>query len=157
MLRKTLTSLFYVERAITPDASTHRTYLWITIVLLAGPFLLSVRPGAEHSLGFFGLQLPPLCASKYLFHTECPGCGLTRAFVLLTHGQFRESLRCHRAGILVYAFFLYQLFFRVALLRKPDLCRSEPLTSFQHFSALTTIAALIINWCAALLLGSNGS
>src|SRR5688500_14697882 len=42
--------------------------------------------------------LPPLCSWKSLTGVDCPGCGLTRSFIALAHGQWRESLRFNPAG-----------------------------------------------------------
>ncbi len=36
-----------------------------------------------------------LCPIYRLFHRPCPGCGLTRAFLLLFQGKLRQSLAYH--------------------------------------------------------------
>src|SRR5256885_17256930 len=59
--------------------------------------------GASVLLGTFVLSLTslhgPICLSRTLFHMPCPGCGLTRSFVSLWHGQVLLSLRYHPFGL----------------------------------------------------------
>ena len=33
-----------------------------------------------------------ICPSKLIFHFPCPGCGLTRAFILLCHSQIVSAI-----------------------------------------------------------------
>ena len=58
-------------------------------------------PGRTGQIG----HLPSLCPFYNLTGLPCPGCGLTRAFVCLGHGQWRESLHWHPLGWLVYGVF----------------------------------------------------
>jgi hypothetical protein len=41
----------------------------------------------------------PLCALNALTGLECPGCGMTRAFLLVGHGRFREASATHPAAL----------------------------------------------------------
>ena len=77
--------------------------------VLAGSVLLPL-PGAGGSIG----HLPSVCPFYNLTGLPCPGCGLTRAFVCLGHGQWLESLHWHPLGWLVYGVFLL-LWFRSGL------------------------------------------
>ncbi|MEO7716422.1 MAG: DUF2752 domain-containing protein [Capsulimonas sp.] len=52
------------------------------------------------------LHLPSICPFYYLTGLPCPGCGLTRAFVLIGHGDLRQSLALHPLGWLAYTAFL---------------------------------------------------
>lgn len=50
-------------------------------------------------------HLPSFCPFYNLTGLPCPGCGLTRAFVCLGHGQWREAWHWHPLGWLIYALF----------------------------------------------------
>jgi hypothetical protein len=39
------------------------------------------------------------CPSKYLFHLDCPGCGLQRSFIALLKGNIVESFQLYPATI----------------------------------------------------------
>lgn len=54
-------------------------------LLLAVPFLLLLLPGNYFDAG------QSLCPSKVFFHTECPGCGLTRGVMHLMHFDFATA------------------------------------------------------------------
>jgi uncharacterized protein DUF2752 len=75
--------------------------------LLAIGFLLSlfllcalVPPGWVEGI--------PLCLFHYLTGWDCPGCGLTRAFFALFHGNFSQAIRFNAmAPVLVLWFAIY--------------------------------------------------
>jgi hypothetical protein len=94
--------------------------------------------------------------SKALFHVPCPGCGLTHSFVYLAQGRPRESLRWHRIGAILYAYFVYQVFFRIAILRRPQRIEAPVWIDVQHYAALGVIALLFLNWIAGAWCGGNG-
>lgn len=41
----------------------------------------------------------PLCLVKGLTGLDCPGCGMTRAFLLIGHGRFGEAAALHPGSI----------------------------------------------------------
>ena len=45
----------------------------------------------------------PLCAMKTYTGLQCPGCGLTRAFCAISHGQFRAAWGFNPFGFIFYA------------------------------------------------------
>lgn len=50
-----------------------------------------------------GWEAPlPLCAVKALTGLDCPGCGMTRAFVLIGHGRFAEAFALHPASPIAF-------------------------------------------------------
>ncbi len=63
----------------------------------------------------------PFCAVRSFLNIDCPGCGLTRSFAYLSHGQVRTSIDFHPLGIVIAAWLVYlfirQLFFLI--LKKP--------------------------------------
>ena len=75
---------------------TNNTTL-LRIGLLSGIFLIS-------------LIWQPHGVSLCLFHTvtgfECPGCGMTRAFCAISHGQIVEAIHFNLFSIPLYVFFL---------------------------------------------------
>ena len=48
-------------------------------------------------------HLPAFCPFYRLTGLPCPGCGLTRAFVCLGHGQVLAALHWHPLGWVLYA------------------------------------------------------
>lgn len=49
-----------------------------------------------------GIASHSICLFKNLLHLPCLFCGLTRSFVLITQGQWQQSLEYHLLGIPAY-------------------------------------------------------
>jgi hypothetical protein len=144
---------FYLSEADVRDVATHRWYLGICLFLTVLPvFMANSAPG--HVM-FFGLELPGSCMSRELFGTTCPGCGLTRSFVVLTHGQFRESLALHRLGFVLYLFFLWQIVYRCYCIHKRGAGIPLRLCRLQSYLGMGMVFALLANWGIGLFLGGN--
>ncbi|MGI4789608.1 MAG: DUF2752 domain-containing protein [Janthinobacterium lividum] len=73
-------------------------------LLLSGVFAASLLLPLPASTGRIA-HLPSICLFYNLTGLPCPGCGLTRAFVCIGHGQWRESLHWHPLGWLIYGIF----------------------------------------------------
>ena len=71
-------------------------------LLLSGVFaasvLLPLPRGANGQIG----HLPSVCLFYHLTGLPCPGCGLTRSFVCLSHGHVWESLHWHPLGPAIF-------------------------------------------------------
>lgn len=52
----------------------------------------------DGSLAVFGWTVPPLCVWKNLTGMDCLGCGLTRSFVWMGHGDLRAAFGLHAMG-----------------------------------------------------------
>lgn len=53
--------------------------------------------------------MPETCASKGLTGYDCPGCGLTRAFISISHGQFERAWKFNAASFVIYPFVAIQI------------------------------------------------
>lgn len=60
-------------------------------------------------VSWFGYEVPVLCSFRRLTGMNCPGCGLTRSFVFIGHGQIAEAFRLNPMGPLIYAAIAAQL------------------------------------------------
>ncbi len=86
--------------AHSPDARTRRT-----------PSVAASEVVAAAGVGALGIACllapdgiedgPILCPFRQLTGLPCPGCGLTRSWVYLTHGQYADSLAANPFGWLL--------------------------------------------------------
>jgi hypothetical protein len=54
------------------------------------------------------MEIPLLpCPIKYVFHIDCPGCGLQRSIIALFKGNLMESLSLYPATIPIFALLIY--------------------------------------------------
>ena len=60
--------------------------------------------------------VPHLCWSQSVAQFTCPGCGITRSIISMTHGSLDESLRFHRLGWALWLTFALQIPYRGARL-----------------------------------------
>jgi len=108
-----------------PDVSARRANDWQMLLLataaLVGAALLEVVDGQYIAIrGFAEYPFPHSCFSRSLFSVDCPGCGLTRSFVLVAHGKFAESFAMHHVGIPLAIAFAAQIPYRTLRLWKPE-------------------------------------
>lgn len=90
------------------QASAGTVWAILSVIFAASVFL--PLPGKDGSIA----HLPSLCPFYTLTGLPCPGCGLTRSFVSLGHGQWETSLHWHPLGWLV-AVILISLWLRNGL------------------------------------------
>jgi hypothetical protein len=124
--------------------------LAVAIVTVVAAFLMQVRSDDRVAPRFFAnLPLPPTCLSREWFGVKCPGCGLTRSFVDLAHGDWQASWVHHRLGWLLALTVLFQIPYRILSLRRP----TPPLLGdlLPKVFGYTLIAALICNWALEML------
>lgn len=125
----------------------HLFFATLAIVVVGLACALNVHDDRVALAGFADYPLPHLCMSRSMFGVTCPGCGLTRSFVYLAHGDWQAAWRAHRLGWLMAAIVLFQIPYRAWMLagRRDAL----PARLVQAF-AVAVVALLIINWGLSL-------
>jgi hypothetical protein len=142
-----------LERQAIFRRRRHREVLVISAAVIVLAFLLEVHGDQRVAFRFLpAWPLPETCVSRKLFHVNCPGCGLTRSFVHLAHGDWRASWNVNRVGILLALIVVLQIPYRLWALCSPD--RLPLGTSFPKFAGYLLVTLLIVNWLANLIAGS---
>lgn len=57
---------------------------------------------------WFGHEVPVVCMFRRLTGLSCLGCGLTRSFVLLVHGEWADAFRTNPLGPPLYVAMVIQ-------------------------------------------------
>ncbi len=76
----------------------------VAVVVLA----FALRPGSD-AVSLLGWDVPVLCTFRRLTGLPCPGCGLTRSFVFLAHGQVADAFRTNLLGPFAFALTVAQI------------------------------------------------
>ena len=108
------------------------------IIILA--FLLIVRSDDHAAFALLpGLPIPSTCPSQAIFHVDCPGCGLTRSFIFLAHGDWHNAFLRNRMGWLSRWPWSLQIPYRLIAVRGPN---RLPLGGAFRILGIVCIAAL---------------
>jgi hypothetical protein len=84
-------------------------------------------------------DLPSVCAFRRVTGLPCPGCGLTRSWVLTAHGRLRHASNRHPFGPPTFLLSL------LLVLRGPQAVPMGSLPRRQQ-QALTGLAAMWLSW-----------
>ena len=95
--------------AARPDPLYHTVLLGVSLGVLALAALLSVRDRREVLVPILGMPLPELCMLKRTTGLACPGCGLTRCFISLAHGDVGSAWSYNPGGLLLFAMVVAQI------------------------------------------------
>lgn len=104
----------------TSQGSPARPWLgngdWIaTVWMLGGLFCVTLAAvmhvGENRGVYFPGSSapIPELCTLYSRFGIDCPGCGLTRTFIHMAHGQLGSAWQTNPVGMLVFLFACLQI------------------------------------------------
>ena len=119
-----------------------------SFILAAAP-LLKVLPYERVAIRGTETPLPPSCPSKVIFNFDCPGCGLTRSFVHIAHGDWESSLRVNRVGWFIMLAAALQIPYRIhALYGSGRFVLGRTASSC---FGIAVIAVLIGSWFIGLL------
>ncbi|MFT5679730.1 MAG: hypothetical protein ACI8RZ_000635 [Myxococcota bacterium] len=56
-----------------------------------------------------GFDIPELCIWRRMTGHSCPGCGMTRSFTYMGHGQIFDAFRLHTLGPFLYTLVAVQI------------------------------------------------
>lgn len=138
-------------RATPPDRLYHAVLLVLCASVLALAFVLSIRDHSQVLIPIINLPLPELCTMRRFLGLDCPGCGLTRCFISLAHGDLASAWSYNPAGLWLFAIIALQIPFRTYQLwrirnHRPEL--SLPLAVPILFATLAI--ALFTQWALRL-------
>lgn len=95
-----------------PDPLYQAVILTMCSVVIVLALVLSVRDRTEVLVPILGVPLPELCMFRRLTGQGCPGCGMTRCFISLAHGDVRAAWAYNPAGLFLFALFAFQIPYR---------------------------------------------
>src|SRR5688500_13024092 len=81
-------------------ASYHVTFLLLSLGTVFLSCMLRVNGDRKVMIPVLEIALPGTCTYQRLLGIDCPGCGLTRSFISLGHGELSEAWRYNPAGLL---------------------------------------------------------
>jgi hypothetical protein len=134
-----------------PAAVFHLVVLALCSTALLLALALSVRGQSQVVLPGLQLPLPELCMLRRTAGLDCPGCGLTRCFISLAHGDFASAWSYNPAGLLLFVMVALQVPFRAYQLWRIRL--GQPELSLGRITPVVFAAlalALFAQWVARM-------
>jgi hypothetical protein len=80
----------------------HWTYLVVCLSVLVAASLLRIDPEGHLRIPALNVRTPDTCLFKQITGAGCPGCGLTRCFVSIAHGNIHQAWGFNPAGFLLF-------------------------------------------------------
>ena len=137
-------------RQITADAGSPTNYGAIILdVFLAGGALGVLVVSVLFTPG--GLPALPLCPFHHLTGLPCPGCGLTRAFCAIGHGDFGDAWDLNPFCFLFYAATLCLLVWPFVRRKWPAVERRLVLSPWFGGGAILVIVAMWVFGTARII------
>ncbi len=135
----------------TASASFHWTILTLCVAIIAASTVLTVREGEHVTVPIINVTLPGTCTFRRLTGHPCPGCGLTRSFISMGHGQLGAAWQYNPAGWLFFAVVLFQIPYRLLQLRRIRLGQPEHrFVRFDRWILVVLVSILLLHWVFAL-------
>ena len=109
--------------------------LVLPAILFAGWFIeASNLPGAT------------FCVFKKVMHFDCPGCGMTRAFIYIAQGRILDAMQMNWGAVFLYVLFL--LFFLGLLFKRlgQSWLDHKFWVRARYFCCISTVFFISIHW-----------
>lgn len=100
-----------------PQRRVDRDLLLAALAILLVAAVLDVTP-ARDGVTLLGWRLPEVCTTKRALGVACPGCGLTRSFVVGVRGDLAASARLHPVGAVLLLLTAFQVPYRAVRLAR---------------------------------------
>ncbi len=128
------------------DAFLHASMLVVALLVVVLSVVLRV-PGEEKvCLPGVDVPLPGLCASREYLGLDCPGCGMTRCFISLAHGQLARAWHFNPAGFLLFPIILGQIPYRAYQIYRVRRGRPTFRSSKLTWLLWLFVAAMLLQW-----------
>ncbi len=139
------------------ETAFHWILLTVSSVVVLLAVLLQVRGEEQVVLPGVGIPLPGTCTFKQFVGADCPGCGLTRCFVSMGHGQLERAWHFNPVGIVFFTIVASQIPFRAVQLWRTRRGVEEIRLGWWGYSTmLLVLAALLVQWVVRLVLTFQG-
>lgn len=95
--------------------------------------------------------IPELCTAYSRFGVDCPGCGLTRTFIHLAHGDLAPAWQLSPVGVLLFLFACVQIPPGIAQLVFRSRSRwVEAWGMWNDWATALLVMALVLQWLVRL-------
>jgi len=134
------------------ELAPHLTFLICAVVVLGLSFCM--RSVGDQSVYLPGLSipLPQTCTARLWFGIDCPGCGLTRAFIAISGGELSRAWRFNPASFMVYLLFVVQVPWQAHQIHRVLAGRPAIQSNWVFILPVVTAIGLLAQWIVRAVL-----
>ena len=110
-------------------------------------FVMTVEDGQAVYLPFATGPMPEMCGVRSVLGVDCPGCGMSRAFISISHLEIGKALALNSASLFVYLFVAIQIPWHAMQIFMTLYCAGPIDTWWTLFPPIAVIVWLL--WCYA--------
>ena len=119
--------------------------LLLAVTAIALSFMMTVKDDREVCLPFTTDPIPEMCGIRGMLGVDCPGCGMSRAFISISNLEIDKGLAFNSASLVVYLFVVAQIPWHATQIFT-TLYRGGPIdTWWTLFAPISVILWLL--WC----------
>jgi len=135
---------------VRSEIRLHALFLSMAAVILLMSIFMRTDGDKAVFLPGFSSPLPESCSSRRMLGIDCPGCGMTRAFISISHGEFARAWHLNHASFVVYFFVAVQIPWHAIQIWK--LRRNQRPMNWRlvYMTPVAVVVVLSVNWAWTL-------
>ncbi|MBX3414001.1 MAG: DUF2752 domain-containing protein [Pirellulales bacterium] len=119
--------------------------------ILVASFVLRVQGEHAVCLPVVGTPLPELCYWRAVSGLPCPGCGLTRCFISMAHGELSRAWSFQPVGCLLFLGVVFQIPYRAWQIWRLRRGQGDQPPRWLVVAAWLFVPAFFVQWIGRLL------
>ncbi len=132
--------------------SFHAAILLVSVAVLALSMMLSSSGQTKVVIPLLDVPMPELCTWNRFTGWDCPGCGLTRSFVCLGHGQLIRAFTFNPVGPILFLLMVAQIPYRSAQLVRIRLGKTPfALGKLGARLGIAVLVATLVQWFVRMI------
>jgi hypothetical protein len=134
-----------LNQVYQPELIFRVSVLLLAVTTMSLSFLMTIKDDQEVYLPLINQPLPEVCGSRSLLGVDCPGCGMSRAFISISNLEIGRALAFNSASLIVYLFVAIQIPWHAMQIFR-TLYRGGPIDTWWTLFPLVGVIVWLL-WC----------
>lgn len=135
---------------VRSEIRLHALFFSMAAFILLMSIFMRTEGDTEVFLPGFRSPLPEACSSRRMLGIDCPGCGMTRAFISISRGEFSRAWHLNHASFVVYLFVAVQIPWHAIQIWKLRRNQRPMDWSLVYMTPVAVVVVMCINWAWTL-------
>ena len=133
------------KRIYIPELLFRVLVLLLAVTAIALSLVMTVQDDREVYLPFTTQPMPEMCGIRGMLGVDCPGCGMSRAFISISNLKIDKALAFNSASLVMYLFVMIQVPWHATQIFMTLYCGGPIDTWWTLFPPVSVILWLL--WC----------